>query len=45
MEKVSEGDIVEFKVMRIVIGLFGQVQRRYRVQLQATPMKTQQDLF
>jgi serine protease Do len=45
VEKVSEGDMVEFKVMRISIGLFGQVQRRYRVQLQATLMKTQENLF
>ncbi len=45
MEKISQGDMVEFKVMRIGIGLFGQVQRRYRVQLQATPVKTQEHLL
>lgn len=46
MEKVSEGDIVEFKVMRIAIGLFGQqVQRRYRVPLPATPRNTRENLF
>jgi len=45
VEKVSEGDMVEFKVMRIGIGLFGQVQRRYRVQLEAAPMKVREDLF
>ena len=45
MEKVSDGDVVALKVMRIAIGLFGQVERRYRVQLRATLAKAQEDLF
>ena len=36
MEKVSNGDIVEFEIMRIGIGRFGQYQRRYTTQLRAT---------
>ncbi len=39
MEKVAEGDAVQFKIMRISIGVFGQVQRQYRVILKATRPK------
>jgi len=39
MEKVAEGDLVRFKIMRISIGVFGQVQRQYRVILKATKPK------
>jgi len=35
MEKVNEGDTVEIKIMRIAIGVFGQVQRQYIVRLKA----------
>jgi len=38
MEKVSTGDKVEFEILRISVGLFGQIQRRYVVQLKATPV-------
>ena len=33
MEKVTEGDTVEFKILRISIGLFGQIERRFLVRL------------
>jgi alkyl hydroperoxide reductase subunit AhpC len=35
MEKVSEGDSVEIQIMRIRVGGFGQIQRRYRARLRA----------
>jgi len=35
MEKVREGDTVEFKILRISIGLFGQIERRFLVRLPA----------
>lgn len=39
MEKVNAGDVVEIKIMRIRVGVFGQVQRPYRVRLTAQPRK------
>jgi len=35
MEKISEGDIVELKIMRINVGAFGQVQRQFTIRLKA----------
>jgi serine protease Do len=35
MEKVNAGDVVEIKIMRIAIGVFGQVQRQSIVRLKA----------
>jgi len=35
MEKIHESDAVEIKIMRITIGVFGQVQRQYIVRLKA----------
>ncbi len=35
MEKVSEGSVVEFRIVRISMGFFGQVQRQFIVRLQA----------
>ena len=35
MEKISSGQTVEFTIMRIGMGRFGQVQRRYVVNLKA----------
>lgn len=35
MEKVSEGDTVELEILRISVGLLGQIQRRYVVGLRA----------
>ena len=37
MENVHEGDMVEFEIMRIDIGIFGQVQHRYSATLKAQP--------
>jgi serine protease Do len=39
MEKVNAGDVVEMRVMRIRVGVFGQVLRPYRVRLRAQPKK------
>lgn len=39
MEKVTEGDVVEFKILRISIGLFGQIERRFLVRLPAGAAK------
>jgi S1-C subfamily serine protease len=35
MEKVNEGDTVQIKIMRIAVGIFGQVQRQYIATLKA----------
>jgi serine protease Do len=35
MEKVNEDDLVQMRIMRISVGLFGQVQRPYTVRLRA----------
>ena len=35
MEKVNEDDLVEIRIMRIRVGVFGQVQRPYRARLRA----------
>ncbi|MCF7974644.1 MAG: trypsin-like peptidase domain-containing protein [Phycisphaerae bacterium] len=35
MEKVSEGQTVDFEILRIGIGVFGQVEQRYAVKLRA----------
>jgi len=40
MEKVSEGDIVELRIMRINLGVFGQVQRQFIVRLKAQSKKS-----
>jgi len=45
MEKVSEGDLVELKIMRITVGLFGQVQRQYRVVLEAKTRRVPRHRF
>jgi len=36
IEKISGSETVEFEILRISIGLFGQIQRRYIVQLKAS---------
>jgi serine protease Do len=41
MEKVTEGDAVELKILRISIGLFGQIERRFLVRLPARALKPQ----
>jgi serine protease Do len=40
MEKVNEGDTVEIKIMRITVGVFGQVQRQYIARLKAQSTKS-----
>ncbi len=40
MEKVNEDDLVEIKIMRIRVGVFGQVQRPFRFRLRAQSRKT-----
>jgi len=35
MEKIAEGDTVELQILRITLGVFGQVQRRLIVRLEA----------
>jgi len=37
MEKIDVGEAVEIRIMRIRVGVFGQVQRPYRVRLRAQP--------
>jgi hypothetical protein len=37
MENVSEGDSVELRILRITLGVFGQIDRRLRVQIQTRP--------
>lgn len=37
MEKISENDIVELQLLRISIGIFGQIERRLFVRLEARP--------
>lgn len=37
MENVSAGDAVELRILRITLGLFGQIDRRLRVRVQARP--------
>ena len=39
MEKITEGDIVEVTIMRITLGVFGQVQRQFTVPLTAQSKK------
>ncbi len=40
MEKVSEGNIVTLTIMRISLGVFGQIDRRLSVRLKALPHRT-----
>jgi len=45
MEKINEGDVVEIKIMRISVGIFGQVQQRYTARLIAQSKKSGRYLF
>jgi serine protease Do len=45
MEKISEGDIVTFRMMRISAGVFGQVQRKFSIRLKAESRKPAGDLL
>ena len=45
MEKINEGDTVDVKIMRISVGIFGQVQQRYTARLIAQSKKSGKFLF
>lgn len=45
MEKINEGDAAEIKIMRISVGIFGQVQQRYTAKLTAQSKKSGEFLF
>jgi len=45
MEKINEGDTAEIKIMRISVGIFGQVQQRYTARLTAQSKKSGEFLF
>ena len=45
MEKINEGDAVDIKIMRISVGIFGQVQQRYTARLTAQSKKSGKFLF
>jgi serine protease Do len=45
MEKINEGDTVDIKIMRISVGIFGQVQQRYTARLTAQSKKSGKFLF
>jgi serine protease Do len=40
MERVGEGDSVELRILRITLGVFGQIERRLRLHVQARPYPT-----
>jgi serine protease Do len=41
IEKISEGDSVELRILRITMGLFGQIDRRLRLRIQARSLQTE----
>jgi serine protease Do len=45
MEKINEGDTVDIQIMRIRVGIFGQVQRRYTARLTAQSKKSGSFIF
>ena len=45
MEKINEGDTAEIKIMRISMGIFGQVQQRYTARLTAQSKKSGEFIF
>jgi hypothetical protein len=45
MEKVNEGDTVDIQIMRIRVGVFGQVQQRYTARLTAQSKKSSRFFF
>jgi len=45
MEEINEGDAVEVKIMRISVGIFGQVQQRYTARLTSQRKKSRRFLF
>ncbi|MHC4203747.1 MAG: trypsin-like peptidase domain-containing protein [Planctomycetota bacterium] len=45
MEKINEGDAVDIQIMRIRIGIFGQVQQRYKARLTVQSIKSGEYIF
>ena len=45
MEKITEGDVVELQILRISLGVFGQINRRFVVRLEARPQKASRYVF
>ncbi len=45
MEKVAEGDPVELRILRITVGLFGQMERRFLIRLEAHPRTLPQGML
>ena len=45
MEKINEGDTVNIQIMRISMGIFGQVQQRYTARLTAQSKKSDDFVF
>ena len=45
MEKVAEGDVVELQIIRISLGLFGQIERRFLVRLTTAPQSPSRRVF
>jgi len=45
MEKINEGDAVDIQIMRISVGIFGQVQQRYTARLKAQSKKSGDYIF
>jgi len=45
MEKINEGDAADIKIMRISVGIFGQIQQRYTARLTAQRKKSGKFLF
>jgi serine protease Do len=45
MEKINEGDTVEVQIMRIRVGVFGQMQQRYKATLTAQSKESGRFLF
>ena len=45
MEKINEGDTMDIKIMRISVGIFGQVQQRYTARLTAQRKKSGRFMF
>ena len=45
IEEINEGDTVDIKIMRISVGIFGQVQQRYTARLTAQSKKSGRFVF
>ena len=45
MEKVAPGDVVELNILRIEIGLLGQMERRFLIRMEARPQSSQRRML